>query len=234
MAEIIPAILPKDFDDLKDKLSKVSGLVNFVQVDVTDGKFAGEKSWPYFGDSYDESFLKIIRGDEKFPFSENLDLEVDLMVDKPEEEVNFWIKAGAKRVVIHFESVKNLEKLLLDIEEKYGAINETLRGLEIGLAINVDTPLSAIDKFISKINFIQCMGILKIGYQGATFDERVIDKVDHLRQRYANVVISVDGGVSAENASELLHVGANRLVVGSAIFGNENISKAVKDFKKIN
>ena len=103
MIEIIPAILPKDLEDLRDKMAQVSGIAPLVQIDVCDGKFVPSKSWPYVKGGMDE-FSRIIAEDEGFPFWDSLDLEIDLMVRKPEEVVDGWIRAGAKRLVLHIES----------------------------------------------------------------------------------------------------------------------------------
>ena len=90
MTEIISAILPESFDDLKDKMAIVNGLVGIVQIDICDGKFVQSKSWPYIGD-YDAMYGKIINEDEGFPFWESIDFEVDLMIINPEEFVGNWI-----------------------------------------------------------------------------------------------------------------------------------------------
>lgn len=47
MTEIVPAILPRNFSELREKLSRVAGLVDTVQIDVCDGRFVPSKSWPY-------------------------------------------------------------------------------------------------------------------------------------------------------------------------------------------
>ena len=82
MSEIIPAIIPKSFSDLTEKLSLVTGLAPFVQIDVLDGKFTPERSWPNIS-APDADFVKIIREEEEFPYWEEIDFEVDLMVADP-------------------------------------------------------------------------------------------------------------------------------------------------------
>jgi ribulose-phosphate 3-epimerase len=77
------------------------------------------------------------------------------------------------------------------------------------------------------------MGIDTIGFQHQPFDAKVIDKIKEVRAAYPEIPISVDGGVSLENGSALLEAGANRLVVGSAIFEADNYVDAVTEFKKL-
>lgn len=209
--EIIPAIMPNDFNDLNEKYSQVKDFVNIAQIDVMDGKFVSSKSWPY----------NIIQGLtlDKIDF----DFEVDLMVSNPENVVEEWIKAGAKRVIIHIESVKSIEDVFLKIPSY----------IEIGIAINTTTPNETIYPLIEKIDFVQFMGIEKIGFQGQAFDERVINKISDLRKNFSRIIISVDGGVSLDTAQKLVKAGASRLVSGSAIFESDDIGKIIKQLSNV-
>ena len=83
------------------------------------------------------------------------------------------------------------------------------------------------------IDFVQFMGIENIGYQGEPFDERVFEKIRELRERFPDTIISVDGGVSLENADKLIEAGANRLVSGSAIFESGDIAGTVEVFQNM-
>jgi ribulose-phosphate 3-epimerase len=103
--------------------------------------------------------------------------------------------------------------------------------VQLGLALNPDTPLDAILPYMEKIDFVQCMGIAKIGYQGQPFDDRVLERVNTIRIKYPNMPISIDGGVNHETAGLLKHAGATRLVAGSAIFGAEDIAAAIEELK---
>ncbi len=75
------------------------------------------------------------------------------------------------------------------------------------------------------------MGIAHIGYQGEPFDERVIDKIREFHNAHPEIMISVDGGVTLDNAPDLVAVGVKRLVSGSAIFENGNIADTIEMFK---
>ena len=99
--------------------------------------------------------------------------------------------------------------------------------VELGLALNPDTSLDTILPYMEKIDFVQCMGIARIGYQGQPFDERVLTQINQLRVKYPNLPISVDGGVNIETAALLKQAGATRLVAGSAIFGASDVSEAI-------
>ena len=77
------------------------------------------------------------------------------------------------------------------------------------------------------------MGIDHIGFQGQNFDKKVIDKIKTTKAKYPSIPISVDGGVSLETAPELIAAGADRLIVGSAIFDSDNAIAAVMKLKDI-
>ncbi|KKR47356.1 MAG: Ribulose-phosphate 3-epimerase [Parcubacteria group bacterium GW2011_GWA1_40_21] len=240
MTEIIPAILPEDIDDLREKLSLISGIIPLAQIDVCDGRFAPTKTWPY-KKGVDETFLRIVGQEEGFPFWGSVDFEADLMVKHPENIVDDWISAGAKRVIIHIESTPDPLSLFQKIKLEYGASDESSYGVETGVALNIETPNEEVYELLSEvddegepaIDFVQFMGIENIGYQGEPFDERVFEKIRELRERFPDIIISVDGGVSLENASELIEAGANRLVSGSAIFESGDIAGTVEVFQNI-
>lgn len=238
MTEIIPAILPEDIDDLREKLSLVSGIVPLAQIDVCDGKLTPTKTWPY-RKGVDETFLRIVAQEEGFPFWDNIDFEADLMVKHPENIVDSWIAAGAKRIIIHIESTPDPLSLARKIKQEYGFSGESSYGVQIGIALNVETPNEEVyellgdtdDEGVSTADFVQFMGIENIGYQGEPFDERVIEKIADLREVFPDIIISVDGGVSLDNAAELIEAGASRLVSGSAIFESGDIAGTIEMFQ---
>ncbi len=234
MAEVIPAIIPRNFDDLKEKMSLVVGTVPLVQVDVLDGKLTSGKSWPYTKDP-DPDFVKILKEEEGFPFWEDLDFEVDLMVSNPEMILGDWVIAGARRIIVHIESFgdnQKASKAISDFKEKFGVPGSPL-DIEIGLAVGIETGEEMYLSVLENADFVQFMGIAQIGKQGEPFDDRVLEKISSLRKQSGSVIISVDGGVNLESAPLLVSAGANRLVAGSAIFESEDISLAIEDFKNI-
>jgi ribulose-phosphate 3-epimerase len=247
--EIIPAILPKDFAELEEKVGLVKGMAPLVQVDICDGKFTPKPGWPY--KKQDDNFAAILREERGLPFWEDVDYEMDLMIDLSgemsavEAELEHWVLSGAQRLIIHWESLlKSDTSEKSDSSKRSGnpatatermeAIITFLQGrVEIGIAIGLETPVDDIAPFIHDIDVVQCMGIAKIGFQGQPFDSRVLDKVRELKERFPERAVSVDGGVSIETAGMLRDAGADRLIVGSAIFDNENVVDAYEKFENI-
>ncbi len=229
MIEIIPAMMPTTFHELREKAESVVGLVRTVQLDVMDGRFVPEKSWPY---SEDVALLPaLIASDQGLPAWEELDYEIDLMVVDPFAIIPGFVGACASRVIVHYESLNDpstaLAALLRYREEVYDS-GALAKPLSLGVAIGTETPVEAIYEWIPHIDVVQCMGIARIGYQRQPFDERVIRSVAHIRAASPEVIISVDGGVTPETAPLLVEAGANLLVSGSYIFDAPDISEAIE------
>ena len=237
MLEILPAIIPESFEDLKDKMSEVRGLVSVVQMDVCDGIFVPSKCWPYFGDAGD--FKKILDEEEGFPFWEEMDFEADLMIAHPEDgATENFIKAGAKRIVLHLESSEKMLEFVQELRKKYGYVGDVAVPIEIGMALNIDTPNIMLDPYLAinsegrtLIDFVQFMGIQKIGYQGQDFDPNVLTKVSDLREKFPGAIISVDGGVNFDNVHDLVEAGVNRLISGSALYESGDIKAAIEEME---
>ena len=90
-----------------------------------------------------------------------------------------------------------------------------------------------LDVYTERLDVVQLMGIAKLGEQGLPFDERVIRRVQILRQRLPNLAIAVDGGVNLDNAPTLIAAGATRLVVGSALWRAKDLPKALKQWQQL-
>lgn len=229
--EIIPAVLPKNYEDLKSKVAQVKGLVSTVQLDICDGKFVKNTSWPYDEmERLDSYFQNILREEDGLPFWEEIDYELDLMISSAHENFDLFLKLGAKRIIFHVEAEGDIQ----EFKEFLEGIDLYVRdNTQIGIAINTTTLLSTIYPLVHHVDFVQCMGIEKIGYQGEPFDERVLEQIKSLRKDYPDLIISVDGGVNFDTAPQLIEAGADRLVVGSTIFNSVDIIGAIKELENL-
>ncbi|HEV7121270.1 MAG TPA: hypothetical protein VGN56_00430 [Candidatus Paceibacterota bacterium] len=225
MGVIVPAILPASRDDLDEKLLRLHGIVSEVQIDVVDGRFVTPASWPY------QEARKNVRepSGDTFPYLGQLTYEVDLMVEEPERIIRHWIDAGATRIVIHAETTRGLPKLMNELASTYGHDKDfTPELLAFGLAINVSTDTSLIEPFLHQCDFVQLMGIAKIGKQGEPLDKRVLPKIAAFRKKYPSMPLQVDGGVSLDTAPSLLQAGVSRLVVGSDLWKAVDLAAELK------
>src|SRR3989304_6182628 len=213
---IIPAIIAKDFEELKAKLARGEGLGFLGEIDVMDGVFTPPTTWREPAD------LEKINS--------AINLEAHLMVDNPENIIDGWLNSPVRRILLHYESTdaETIKKLLGKIADS---------GKSSGIALKFETPLWVLDFLLQatsyKLQAIQLMSISEIGYHGHPFEEKVLDRIKTLREKYPNVTISVDGGVNLENARKILSAGADNLLVGTAIFKSGNIKKTIEEFKNI-
>jgi len=228
MTEVIPAVLAKDYNDLRQKIANVVNIAHVVQIDICDGKFVESKSWPM--DKNDaESVALILDEQEGLPYWENLDFEFDLMVKDSIKQFDFFVRLGAKRIIFHLEAEDEKE-----LKDFINAIDPyTRENLEIGIAINTTTPIDKLDTYINSIDFVQCMGIAHIGFQGEGFDERVLAQIKGLKEKYSDLIISVDGSVNEDTAPLLVEAGASRLVVGSVLLRSFDVKETMKELENL-
>lgn len=207
MIEIVPAILPKNLNDLEDldnKLAQLENQVELAQIDVCDPKIFEKTGLPHW---------------------QNFGLEIDLMFEKAEKEIGWLIGLRTIRFIIH----PNLSRI-----EKVKEMLEDLKGVVyFGIALDWQNSLKDLEPFIGLIDTVQIMGIKKIGFQGEPFEESAIEKVAAIRKKYPHLAISVDGGVNLTNASKLIKAGANRLVIGSAIWESNDLKETIEKFKNL-
>lgn len=228
MIEVIPAVLVKNFEELKEKLALYRGLSKVVQIDVCDGRFVNSITWPM--NNHDaESLSKIIDEEEGMPYWTDLDYEFDLMIQDPQEQFDIFIQLGAKRIIFHANSTDNK-----NLKEFMESIDPYIRdNIEIGLAVKSDTDTKIVDDFINNIDFIQCMGVKDIGFQGQPFDEEVLKLINSLHKKYPEIPISVDGSVNEQTAQALIDNGASRLVIGSALLRTYDIKGKIFEFENL-
>lgn len=225
--EIIPACMPERFDDIEGTVASVKSAVQTIQLDLMDGKYVPETTWP-FQYEHDYKLDDLKNEDGGFPFWESLDYELDLMCERPEEKLSDWLHIGASRVIFHYASVYDWEKIK--------AIDYVTRNfVKIGLAVTIHDDLEKVFLLMDDIcfDFVQVMGIDHIGYMGEPFDERSLSVISDLRGKYPEMIISVDGSVSEQTISLFKEAGANRFVSGSSVFGQGLASENVEYLRDI-
>jgi ribulose-phosphate 3-epimerase len=229
MTEVIPAILVKNFEELREQISKVVSIVRVVQIDVCDGDFVPTTSWP-INEFANLNIEKILAEEEGLPYWDSLDFEFDLMVRNAHTQFELWMRLGAHRIVFHLEAERDRVKFkeFLESIDMY-----TRENVDIGVAIDTTTSVDELKNIIPYVDFVQCMGIEHDGKQGQPFDNRVIDHIKSLRLAYPEIIISVDGSVNEITAPLLVEAGANRLVVGSALMTSYDVRETIKYFESL-
>ena len=231
MKAITPAILEKNFDEIKNKLAFLSGRIKCVQIDFCDGVFVPSQTWPFAsGGLQDVNFKKIINEEEGMPYWQDFDFEFDMMVMDAVENFDIYMKLGPKRIIFHLKAQKNPT----EFEEFLEGLDPYVRdSVEIGLAILPNTDLSTLASLVSKVDFVQCMGIDKIGFQGQSFNPKTLENIKFLKKEFPGLPVAVDGSVNLDTAGDILAAGADRLGVGSAIWKAPDLIDALEKFQSL-
>jgi ribulose-phosphate 3-epimerase len=230
MVEIIPAVIPKNYEDLKNNIALVRGVASVVQIDLCDGIFVKNTTWPFHGDDFDLHFKAILNEQEGMPFWEDVDFELDMMVENAVDNFDLYTKLGPKRIIFHVEAVGDLDTFKDFLE----GIDMYIRdSIQIGVAINPSTSLEKLYPLTNHIDFVQCMGSDQLGFHGVELDERVYENIKVLRDKYSDLPIAVDIGVNESTAPRLVEAGATKLVAGSAIFNTDDIISKIEWFKNL-
>jgi ribulose-phosphate 3-epimerase len=231
MAEIIPAILEKDFSEIKNKLTFLRGRVKCVHIDIQDGVFTQMPTWPYASGGFEDAeFLKILREEAGLPFWEEFDFELDLMVRDAVENFDLYMKLGPKRLIFHLYAQENLEEFENFLE---GLDMYTRECVELGLAFRPREDLGVVARLSSKVDFLHCMGSDKVGYQGEAFTDKALENIKFLTDKLPGVAMSVDIGINLDNAQEILDAGATRLTIGSSIWRSGDPITALESFQSL-
>ncbi len=213
MIPIVPAIIPTSAKQIEALLPKLLFSPE-IHIDVVDGKFVPFSSWPY----YPVGIPKDVR-----QITDSFTLEVDLMVEKPLEAADAWLEAGADMLVFHTETI-NLEAFKRFVDNSK---------ISIGISASNDTSIDTLKSYVEVADYIQLMGIAKIGAQGLPLDERLFERIAELRKSFPKHSITVDGSVNKNTIARIAMAGADRFICGSAIVGTDNPRLAHTELQKI-
>lgn len=228
MIEIIPDnTCPPDFVELTRRSARLAAFSPRVQLDVGDGVFVPETSWPYLEGQW-AGFEAMVQSGQRLPFSETLEYEVHLMVNDPVRIGELLAQAGCKRIIPHVEVFKD-EKEILTAFGLWKAAGAS----EVGLTLLIQTPLSAIATVAHECDVVQLMSISKLGYQGMPFEPSIIERIKALHGQYPDLPIEIDGGVSQKTIPDLVRAGATLFSVGSAISKAEDPKAAYEELKAL-
>lgn len=194
MIQIVPAILDKTPQDFKKHVAQLKYSASFkegwVHIDFADNEFVQNQT---IG-------IDIVSQTEI-----NLNKEAHLMVAHPLQWIDKLEDAEFKRVIFHFESKDDVLECINKIKGS---------GMEVGIALNIDTPIEKLEPFKDKIDLALIMAVVP-GFQGQPFLPEVFDKIKNLKEKNWPVKISVDGAVRDTNTKQLIEAGVDQLTIGS-------------------
>lgn len=220
MYELSPSMLSADFSCLGKQIREIEQAgVKWLHIDVMDGAFVPSIS---FG-------MPVIASIRK---ATNLFFDVHLMIEEPGRFIQEFKKAGADQLTVHAEACKHLDSTLREIRKA---------GMRVGVALNPATPLCTLEHVLNLVDMVLIMTV-NPGFGGQSYIHNCTEKVKKLKQMVTEagleVDIQVDGGVNETTLPTVLEAGANIIVAGSAVFGDdipgrvEKLQKMIEEYEK--
>lgn len=209
---IAPSMLKCDFGNLAVEVERLTAAhAKVLHWDVMDGHFVPNLS-------YGPMVIERVR-----PLTE-LVFDAHLMISEPGRYLDDYLKAGCDAITIHIEAVPQPIPVLRRIRDA---------GRIAGLALNPQTPLSAVEPFLADIDLLLVMSV-QAGFGGQAFIPASIQKLREARKMISGeTILSVDGGIGANTIAGCTQAAADLFVVGSAIFDQSDYVRAVEELGRL-
>lgn len=213
MIKLSPSILACDYNILGTQVKEAyEAGAKYMHLDVMDGLFVPSISLG----------MPVIKSLRK---ATDVVFDTHLMINEPIRYIDDFVEAGSDIITFHLEATDKVEETINKIKAAK---------VKAGIVINPETPVEAIRPYLSMVDMVLIMSVHP-GFGGQKYIPEATDKIRQARKLIDeagyNIDLEVDGGVNLSNVKEVLEAGANVIVAGSAVFGN-NITDSVRGFLK--
>jgi ribulose-phosphate 3-epimerase len=197
---VAPSILAADFSRLGEEIALVENAgADWIHVDIMDGHFVPNMS---MGRKALEACKQVTQ----------LPLDVHLMVESPENFIEWYAESGASHLTVHIEATPNIHQVLQRIRKL---------GCQAGITLNPGTPSSSLDAVLHMVDLVLVMTV-NPGFGAQKFIPEALPKIREIRHKLDQVnpqaVIQVDGGISSATIDQVIEAGAQVFVAGNAVF----------------
>ncbi len=206
--EIIPAINADSFEEIKRRVKLVEPFVEWVQIDAADGTFTKNTIWH---NPEDLAFLET-----------PLKIELHLMLDKMERRIGDWLLPNVHRIIFHISATNDPDFVIKKCKEA---------GKQVGIAVGPSESFVKAMGYRKKVDLFQILDVYP-GLSGSEIVESSSKRTSELRDFCGECIIEVDGGMNKKTVKVAVDGGANIIVAASAIFGAEDVGKAIEELKK--
>ena len=206
MIKIAPSILAADPLNLERDVKKAEKAgCDWIHVDIMDAHFVHNLA-------YSPDVVRRLKEVTSLP------LDVHLMMDHPETLTDIFLEAGADSLTIHAEADTDVKALLDRIRKK---------GRMPGIAIRPGTPLETVLQYLDEAELVLAMTV-EPGFGGQKLEPQVVEKIRAVRDRGYKGMIEADGGICEDNIRMLVENGLTVAVMGTALFGAEDMAASVR------